>query len=304
MLIANSGGMLQHSDSKWRVFGSEEAIFISILNRSSTDSSIIWSGSFSNLGYFEHSDTTLFSYRSLTELLPDSLRDFRNIMGIEEFNQNVYFLNDLYLFKYNVKTREIGLAGDVYELIQDESDKITHIRMWQNALYVFLDNGRAVRLTNSGNASIFNPEGDQGFRSITTSIPWMQYLLLADKNRGLLLFDGVSIQEFDNKVNDYIVEHIPQSVAVFEDGKIAVSTDDGGTVVINRRGEFEYLLSAKTGLKENIHNSLYIDHNQDLWIAGNESISKIYTGVPVQHRSGETFGFADALQVTHFDGRF
>ena len=304
MLIANSGGMLQHSDSKWRIFGSEKVTFISRLKRSSADSSIIWSGSFSNLGYFEHSDTALFSYRSLTELLPDSLRDFSNIMAIEEFNGDVFFLNDLYLFKYNLETKRIGLPEDVYELIQEESDQITHISKWENSLFAFLDSGRILRLSSSGNASIFNPERDQGFRSVTTSIPWMQYLLLADKNRGLLLFDGVSIQEFDNKVNDYIVEHIPLDVAVFKDGRIAVSTDDGGTVVINRRGEFEYLLSAKTGLKENIHNSLYIDHNQDLWIAGNESISKIYTGVPIQHLSGETFGFGDALQITHFDNRF
>ncbi len=304
MLIANSGGMLQHSDSKWRVFGSEEITFISRLKHSSADSSIIWSGSFSNIGYFEHSGTALFSYRSLTELLPDSLRDFSNIMAIEEFNGDVFFLNDLYLFKYDPQTEKTGLAEEIYDKIQDQSEQITHISNWQNSLYVFLDSGRVLRLTNNGNSSFISIDGEQVYNSVNSSAPWMQYLILADKNLGLLLFDGVSFQKFDNRVNNYIVKHIPLDLAVFEDGKIAVSTDDGGSVVINRRGEFEYLLSTKTGLKENIHNSLYIDHNQDLWIAGNESISKIHTGVPVQHLSGETFGFGDALQVTHFDNSF
>ncbi|SMO51086.1 response regulator [Gracilimonas mengyeensis] len=304
MLIANSGGMLQHADSKWRIFGAEDISFISSLKRSKIDSSKIWSGSFSNIGYFQRSDSALFVYKSLTALLPDSLRDFSNITAIEEFNGRVFFLNDLYLFQYHPETQKAGLAEAVYEFMDNQSFRITHISVWQNALFVFGNDGRVLKLNSNGEPEWIGSSPEEDMLGVTASVAWQQSLLITDRNRGLVQFDGVSFQEFETSVNAYLIEHVPSDIAIFRNGSIAVSTDDGGTVVIDQNGSFEYLLASKTGLVENIHNSLYIDHNEDLWISGNESITKVHTGVPVRHISGEIFGFGDALQITHFRDQF
>jgi signal transduction histidine kinase/DNA-binding response OmpR family regulator len=304
ILIANSGGLLQHSDQDWRIFGSEDITFISALKRSASDPSKIWSGSFSNIGYFERTDTLLFNYQSLTHLLPEELRDFSNIINIEEFASDVFFLNDLYLFRYDPKTQKMGLADNVYELIEAEETSVSFITSWQNRLLVFLNDGGIIELSETNQARRLRIQAEVVPSNVTASAQWQQYLLLSDAEQGLVLFDGFSFRKFETSVNPYLIKHIPTDVAVFSDGSIAVSTDDGGTIVIDQDGKFQYLLSDKIGLSENIHNQLYIDHNQDLWIAGNQSITKVHTGVPVQHLSGATFGFGDALQVTLFEGKF
>jgi signal transduction histidine kinase/CheY-like chemotaxis protein/AraC-like DNA-binding protein len=301
IIVANSGGLLQHGDRKWRLFASKDITFLSALRNSSSRSNTIWAGSFSNIGYFEHTDSTLFAYRSLTERLPDSLRNFSNVIAIQEFDGHVYFLNDLYLFSYDLQTQRVELAPKIYAVLKDPEARITAITVWRDRLCVFINNGTLITIDSNEHVERIKlsvPSGNSP-KHIVAASEWNDQLLIGDQTEGLYLWSGSDIQSFETAVTSYLSEHHISDIAVFETGNIAVSTVNGGTVMLSPEGKFQYVLSDKTGLVENVHNQLYIDHNQDLWIAGNESITKVYTGVPLKHLNGNIFGFGDAVQLYH-----
>jgi signal transduction histidine kinase/DNA-binding response OmpR family regulator len=305
MLVANSGGLLQHGDLKWRLFGGNEITFLSALKSSKLRSNTIWAGSFSNIGYFQRSDSALFAYQSLTEKLPDSLRDFSDVSAIEEFDDRVYFLNDLYLFCYDPQTEQAGLAAEIYRAFDHSTVRISHITVWHDRLFAFLNDGTVITLDSNRQTERMNwSNGSNRFDQIVASAQWNQQLLLGDLTGGLFLLNGNQLSRFNTPVTEYVIEHQISDLAVFEDGKIAIATRDGGTVVMAQDGRFEYLLAQKTGLDEDIHNDLHIDHQQDLWIAGNQSITKVHSGVPLNHLNGSQFGFGDAVQIYQGEDAF
>lgn len=303
MLFANSGGLLQHGDQHWRIFGGADITFLSALQQSAADTNIIWAGSFSNIGYFETTDSALFSYHSLTELLPDSLRDFSDVSEIVEFNESTFFLNDLYLFEYTPEDNQVNLPEIIYNETGEDT-RITHITGWRDRLYVFLDNGSLLTLDANLQTNRISFEDGLSFSNIVATQKWGNQIILGDTRDGLLQFDGQRLSRFETVADDYLTEHLISDIAVFENANIAVSTDDGGTIILNGDGSLDALLAKKTGLRENIHNQLFIDHNEDLWIAGNESITKVYTGVPLRHLNGDVFGFGDAVQLHETDDEF
>ena len=300
ILVANSGGLLQHSDSDWRIFGDGQIKYISALKHSSTNKDIIWSGSFSNIGYFAQNDSSYFSYHSLTEKIADPYRNFSAVSAIEEFHGNVYFLNDLHLFSYSTSEDTVRFPEQIDRHLNAEGHRVSHITQWHEKLYVFTNNGTIITLDGSGKSTIMEIAGVQ-LNAIVTSDNIGTQMLLGDANAGLFLFDGTSIKPFETTVNDYLEEYAVQEVLYLTNGDIAVATDYGGTLVLNAEGRLKYLLSPETGLQENVHNHLYEDNAGDLWIAGNESITKVFTGVPVRHLNGNIFGFNDALQITHYN---
>lgn len=293
MLFANNGGLLQHGDTHWRILRGDEVKFLSVLLQSNSDKNKLWAGSYSNIGYFEKSDSSLFEYHSLTELLPDSLRSFSNISKIAEFNGRVFFYNDINLLAYDKNNGKVGLPSEIHG-ITNNTTRIIYITVWRDQLYIFLDNQTILEIDANNKVDIItiNNLPDQ----FVASEQWGRKLLLGDASKGLFLFDGNSLEPFETLVKPYISEHKLNDIAVFENEKIAVATDDGGTVILNPDGSLDVLLANKTGLAENKHNNLYIDQNQDLWIAGNENITKVHTGVPLRHLNGSVFGFGDAVQ--------
>jgi len=301
ILVANSGGLLQHGDKHWRLFGNNEISFLSAIKKSQVIDNRVWAGSFSNIGYFESNDTSLYNYHSLTPRLADSLRNFSDVSAIEEFDDYVFFLNDLYLFAYDLNTGETGLAGKIYQEISgSDSDKdaqITQITTWRDRLYVFLDDQTILTLDKNGGTQKITPITDVKFNHIVATETWLRQLILADRNGAVLTLGEDGLSRLKTEADNYLAENKISDIAVFMNGDIAIATDNGGTVVLGIDGSFKYLLAEKTGLRENIHNQLQIDHNQDLWISGNESITKVYSGVPLKQLNGDVFGFGDAVQV-------
>jgi len=303
MLVANSGGLLQHSDSDWRIFGADKIKFISALKKSHNDTSIIWTGSFSNIGYFAENDSAYFSYTSLTKKLDKRYRDFSSISTIEEFHGQVFFLSDLYLLSYHQSEDTVRIPKKIYQHINRKKHHITHIARWHKKLYVFTDGGKIITLDGSGESSVIAYSGVKP-KSVITSDKVGDQLLLGDSKQGLFLFDGTSIKLFKTPITDYLRKNTIRDVLHLSNGDIAIATEYGGTTILYPDGRLKYLLSKKTGLKENVHNQLYEDNAGDLWIAGNESITKVFTGVPVRQLNGDVFGFNDALQITHFKDKF
>ena len=294
-LVANSGGMLQHSDRRWRVYGRNEITFITSLLESRDLHNTIWAGSFSNIGYFRQTADSTFHYHSLTEQLPDSVRNFSSVSEIVEFDDRVYFLSDLYLLVYDNEADQAEVASPVHANIP-AGDHISSIMVWRDKLHLFTRGGFLFTLDTNGDVQKMELSGGPS-SAIVAGLERQDGLLLASKSSGLSLYDGETMSRLSTEADEFLAEQTVTDLAVFSDGRIAVSTKEAGTVVLRPNGTLDCLLAEKTGLAENIHNGLLVDHQQDLWIAGNESITKVYTGVLLRHLNGDQFGFGDALQI-------
>ena len=98
MYIANNDGVLRFNGGKWDLLdvpGQHYAFAIAFDSRER-----LYVGSFNELGYFETDENRKYRYRSLLPLLPDSLRNVKNIWQIFIFNDTVFFNGPGHIYIY------------------------------------------------------------------------------------------------------------------------------------------------------------------------------------------------------------
>ena len=89
MYVANNDGVLRFNGQKWDLLdvpGQHYAFSMAFDSRER-----LYVGSFNELGYFEKDEDGKYQYRSLMHLLPDSLRNIKNVWQTFLFNDTVFF---------------------------------------------------------------------------------------------------------------------------------------------------------------------------------------------------------------------
>jgi signal transduction histidine kinase len=96
--VANNDGVLRFNGKKWDLLdvpGQHYAFSMAFDSRER-----LYVGSFNELGYFEKAVNGKYQYLSLTHLLPDSLRNVRNIFQTLIFNDTVFFNGPGHIYIY------------------------------------------------------------------------------------------------------------------------------------------------------------------------------------------------------------
>jgi len=297
MLFANAGGLVQHADDDWRIFARFDATFISEIEAGRFDSTLIWSGSYSNLGYFIQNGIGEFEYFSLSEKVPVGYSNFSDVHLIKELDDRVLFFSDLYLFSYSKVDSSITVIEEMeYE---GKSSRPTNYLNWRGVEYYFLLNGDIIKETD-GQWGRINNQGIPPSQVLYSEV-YEDVVYLVDLELGLLLFDGEIVQPFAPELKEFIRENSVGAFTLSEDNHIVVTTD-AGVIVLNTFGDLEYVFNEEIGIPENEINAVIFDKEGDLWILGEATVTQVYLSNPVRHFPGNALGFGDALHIREYDG--
>ncbi len=297
MLFANAGGLVQHADDDWRIFARFDATFISKIIPSTYDSTLIWSGSYSNIGYFIQNKLGEFEYFTLSDKIQEELSNFSNVYDVIERENDVLFFSDLYLFSYSLIDSNITVLDEIE--FQGETGAITNYLNWRGEEYYFLSSGDIIKKVgeNWEKIEVQGISPTQVFLSRAHS----NVVYLYDLEEGLLRFDGETVQQFAREINKYIQEHSVNDIIISDNHEIVISTD-AGVLMLNSSGDLEYIFNKNTGLPENVISSVTFDQKGDLWILGESTVTQVYLSVPVRHFPGEALIFGDALHINEHEG--
>jgi signal transduction histidine kinase len=264
MYFGGSKNVLEYDGVSWRV------IYLSnnwICRSIATDASgIVWIGGSGELGYLHPDSSGTLGYVSLLRMIPDSLRNFKDIWSVFCKDDKVYFDARDYIFVWDGKrfktivpphpTHSAFLVNGEY-----------YIRMYHHGLGVLRDS--IITLV---------PDGEKYaeialYSGIALSPDSM---LMASKSHGLFVFDGQGIAPFPTDFDDLLRESfVYRSMVQLEKNIFAIGTIKNGVLIFNRKGRLLSRIDKKSGLVSAIIYAMGVDRQNSLWLATDNGISRV-----------------------------
>ena len=256
LYVANNNGVLQYDGERWRKIHLNSKGFIRSLEVDST----IYVGATGNLGYLTPDSTGTLQFQSLLDHLPERERSFEDIWNTHRVEQGIYFQAQKWLFRW-----------DGEEMTSWTSEEGFHTSFSVRGRFFVRDFNRGL-LEIRGDSLHRVPKG-KTFQD-TPIYGMMPYrgdrILIATQNRGVLLYDGETLESFAEDIHPYLDRHNLYHATVLPDGRYAFATLGGGVAIVDGQGEVDRILDS-TELPDGVVNHLYAGKHGTLWMALNNS---------------------------------
>ncbi|MBR4440550.1 MAG: hypothetical protein IKS00_03265 [Bacteroidales bacterium] len=222
----------------------------------------IYIGGINELGYFTVLDDGSLSYTSLSDSLElEQKNSLGNVWHIYGIDQNVYYVSDNLIVKYN------GARTEVF----NPHAHIDCASVVDGVLYV---SSQGVKYLH-GNALKVMPNTEpisqlalHGFASFNGGI------LAVSENNGLFFCDGNICEPFETKADTFLQNSSVFCIADNND-ELAIGTIKGGIVVVNKNTRTAEIISEAQGLENNTVISLSYQDGKSLWAGLDNSVDEI-----------------------------
>ena len=272
--IGNTDGLLEYDGVNWRKskLPNEEYIRSLLVSKSG----ILYVGGFNEMGYMLPDKTGLLKYHSLLHLIPEELKEFKNVWNILETSDGIFFQTNPNIFLYKDDT--ICLLNPpkekFYTSFKVNGKFIVHDK--NNGLYKYVDD------------SLRFIEGSEKLVDVYSILKLNnQELLVATRSEGLKRIPAHisdirrKIKPFRSEVNDFLIENSVYNGIAINDSLFSFGTLSGGLVVINKAGKLKQIINNNSGLVDESINYQFLDSYNNLWIGTNNGFSRLEINTPI-----------------------
>lgn len=254
--FANHTGLLEFDGTNWKLNNLPNRTILRTV-KTGEDSSIVYSGGYMELGYWNTDKTGNLVYHSLNSNAEQYLTnniEFWNIATEDDF---VYYqaFSKVLTF-HNDSVYPVKLEGQIF-VMNRVGDKIL------------------VSVRNNG---IFEIKGDEvvpyiqndllNNKTIKFLIPFQNdQLLIGTAADGILIWDGNNISEWNPEWTNYFIENELNRGFYSEDGKVIIGTLVDGLVVFDTEGNLKMKANMQNGLPNNTILGIDVDEWQNIWLA-------------------------------------
>ena len=256
--VANLDGLLEFDGVLWRHtrFATGSAVIRSVaVDKSGT----VYVGGQGEFGFLRADSSGASRLVSLVDRIPQQDRQFGDIWRVLPTSEGVYFSSYFRLFRLNpdgtIKVwrpvssfgRALLVSGSIYVKTKE----------------------RGLRVMR-GDELVPIPGGER-FSTVAArdAIPVDGGMLVATGTR-LLRLTPSGVADFPTDADKYFSEHIIFSLKILSGGEIAVGTETGGLVLLNREGSLGRIIrKEENGLADDWVESIYPDRQGGVWLAYN-----------------------------------
>lgn len=263
MYFANNSGLLSFDGTFWRTYPIPNATIVRSLAIDSSDR--IYVGGQQEFGYFYPNEHGELVYTSLKSLLKKTDYDFADVWTVQVVQQRIFFQSNRKMFEYSHGTIKAypsiywGFLGYVNnELLAFEYQK----------KLVYYKDGQWLPRVKTGTF----PPGIQ-IKAVTNL--GNDSLLLTSFSHGLYILKGDAVTPFETPdIKEIAAKNIAGACLLAPD-KIALATNLGGCIIIDRKGKFIQQLTKNEGIQNNNVLSLAMDKDRNLWLGLDNGIDLI-----------------------------
>lgn len=262
MYFGNNRGVLQYDGSFWELIKVENETSVSALGVDSLGR--VYVGALGDLGYLKPGIDGKLLYHSLVAELPESVKDFDRVIRIFCNEEGVYFMTRKYIIRWN-GTEFKAWGTDTQFHTSFLVDDVLYISIKEKGIFS-LKNDQLTLLPGTeifANLSIYDISMFRGNFVITTS------------DQGIYLFSGSSLKkvtgDITNVYNGINVYNTYYALGLFGDG----------LMVLNKDFHKEYVIDLRNGLAEGTVNAMYVDRENNLWLALGRGIAKVELISPI-----------------------
>jgi hypothetical protein len=258
MYVANAEGILEFDGVSWRLtrLGNGSVVRSVAVDKAGT----VYVGGQGEFGFLKPDSSGVSRLVSLVDRIPQQDRQFGDVWRVLPASEGVYFSSYRRLFRLNpdgtvkvwrpVSTfgRALLVSGSVY------------VKTKERGLLVM----RGDQLVPVPGGERF--AGTTASAAVRDAIPMDGAILIGAGDR-LLRLNESGIADFPTGADRYLSEHVVYSLGILPGGDIAVGTQTGGLVLLNREGSVDRILSKANGLADDWVESIYTDWQGGVWLA-------------------------------------
>jgi signal transduction histidine kinase/DNA-binding response OmpR family regulator len=271
VMYFGTAGMIQEFDGvTWRkiFITSDTARSLSV-----DENNRVWAGLNGDFGYLEPDSAGTLHYVSLLDKVPAADRDFTAVWQTLPTPQGIFFRAYNRIFRWDGKQMHIWPAADKSSF-QALSMVRGHIYTSQDGIGLEEIVGDEIRPVPGGEAygdskKMFLFPYDDG------------RILISAREKSLTIFDGQRSVPFQTPVDTYIKEHKLYTMNLLRDGSIALTTLDGGALVLEHDGRLRHFIDSSAGLLSLNVLSSFQDRSGALWLGLNNSITRVDEDSPI-----------------------
>ncbi len=269
LYFANNSGVLELDGVNWRLIEVIEDSEVRSLAKNGNG--VIHVGTNGDLGYLSPDEKGLMQFKSLKPKLPEEYRQFEEVWETFYHQGEIYFRTNNQMMIWNDERFRIITSEEGFHVGKVAHNKI-YQRIWGIGLTVF--NGEGFDLV---------PGGEKFANDRIYEI--LEYdekrLLIGTRDLGLFIYDGQKFEPLPTTAQAILDKrslYLPG--LVLDNDRFLINTFNDGLFIINKEGEMLQYFNDEVGLRDNTVSYVFMDKDDNLWLALFNGIAKIELGSP------------------------
>ncbi len=269
MFFANHFGIMQFDGVRWSIVTQPE-------NKSMVRSLAIdkkdkmYVGAQGDFGYAIQLPNGQYQYTSLVKLLPESARNFGDVIHTVIRNNEVIFFSYEEIFIYNNNKIKVLKSKEKFDDFFEVNKEI----------YVSHNTKGLLKLKGDKLISVTNGEKFAGMK-IRKMFETQNGLLLFTQKNGLFTFKDNQVKPFLSEADNLLKQNQISVAVELSDGYFGIGTRQSGLIVIDSSGHLIQHIDKQMGLQNDYVTNLKVDKEGNLWVTLKEGISQIQISSPL-----------------------
>jgi DNA-binding CsgD family transcriptional regulator len=278
MYFANHSGLLEFDGTSWKLYELPNQTILRSVKIASD--SVIYTGGYRELGYWEREKNGNLHYYSLNELAGENLSQNDEFWTICILNDEVYFHSFSKILRY---------SNDTISRVELPGFSNTMNRVGDHILVGIRDYG--IFAIESGKAEPFLL--DEKIINLRTSflLPYNNsQLLIGTGSDGIFLWDGENLRRWNAAWTDYFKNNEVNRAHIDPDGKLIIGTIVDGVSVFDSNEQRVAAYNTSNGLQNNTVLGITTDIYGNIWLALDSGIDFISNhnnkGIEIENIAG------------------
>lgn len=264
LYFANSDGVLIYDGNSWELVKLPNNEASRSIAKDNDD--IIYTAGSNELGYLQPNKLGKLEYISLIDSL--GIKDIGIIRTILITSNSVYFRSSEYLIRLNKNGFKYWETKSTFSIAFIFNDNL-FVQDEENGLF---------RVEND--SLVLAPLGKEFVRKrFYFAQQHQNEVILANRIKGLYTYSpdlkgNGSLKEIDSEANKTLINDFVYCGLIAKDGNIILGTNSGGCIIVERTGKILSRITKETGILQNKIHSLFIDKDENLWLALDKGVSR------------------------------
>lgn len=263
MYFANNNGLLSFDGTFWRTYPLPNKTIVRSLALGKNNR--IYIGGQEEFGFFSASGNGELVYTSLKKLLSKKDYDFADVWNVFVFKDCVFFRSNRRLFEYDHE--KIIVHNSVNWIFLGSTGNELLAYEYERGL-VRYDNGRWVsRIVKGSLPANVLPRAALSIGKDSILLPTVA--------SGLFLLHKDTISSFITPDTRLATAKNISGACMISEDRIALGTNIGGCIIINKKGEFIQQFTREEGIQNNNILGVFLDRDKNLWLGLDNGIDLV-----------------------------
>ncbi|MHC1703295.1 MAG: response regulator [Tenuifilaceae bacterium] len=292
MYFANGDGVLVYDGSKWELVELPNKNPARTLGKDKNG--IIYTAGTNEIGYLQPNKLGKLEFVSLFDSV--GIRNIGTVRDILVADSCIYFRSTEYLIRLNSHGFFTWKTKSSYSVFF----------LFKNDLFIQDEDFGLFKLDND--SLVLAPSGKDFIKkNFIFAHQLNNKVILANRINGLYLYEPESkeykkLKQIPSEANQTLIKNFVYSGAINNDEKIILGTNSGGCVIVDQYGEIISKITKETGILQNKIHALYLDKDDNLWLALDKGISRCDYSGPISYWN-ENHGLDGIVQaITQYNG--